>query len=392
MTTETMAADELTAELEELAEGPEEICISMKKFVLEELLVKASAVVPSRDVIPVLKNFLVEVEDGLIRVIATDMAMSVVAKSEMVTVLKKGRAVFPAKRMLELVHEAAEGDIEIEVHDLQASIRVGRTQWSLRLSDDSEYPGLPDESDIEFTKVAREKFVAALSSVRCAAARDSVRPNLMMVDVSAGRMRAADGVRFQQVSVDKDFPEVQIPIYAVDDLLKIMRASEADNIELGSDDECLIFRVGEDMFVAQLLNAEFPNVDEQLLKPALANDQQFSVDRNELATAVKRVRITADEETSAVILLLTKNALSVTSRDKAGSWTREALDAAWAGKDRQVALNHNHLLDMLTTAEVPSCQFFLGKDEKTRPSPLLLKDEGLGMLGILTQLRASFVG
>lgn len=397
MTAETLEpqVEEETPETEE-DEGPvfdttSSLKFRTKKFALQHLLEKAASVVPTRDLLPVLKNFMVVAQPGLIRVAATDLELSVVAVSEMVSVEGAGSAVFPAKRLLEIVREAEDGELEINVDHGEAHIAVGRTSWTLKLMPSDEYPPLPDADDIEFTTIDRGKFIGSINSVKYAAATETVRPSLMLIDVTNGQMRASDGVRFQQVKVEPNIPDIQIPINAVDDLLKILRTTESNEVELGEDDNSLVFRVAGDIFVAQKLTAIFPDVDSQLVKPALLNDQKLNVDREDLVAAIKRVRITADPETSAIVLELGKNKLTVRSKDKYGSTATEELDVFWEGPERQVAFNHVHLIQMLDMLDLKSCPFFLGTDTKTRPTPLLIRDDSNGLIGVLNQLRVDWL-
>lgn len=389
--TETL--DDIVEEHTSIPDG-EVLSFQTKKFALEALLSKAQNVIPTRDLLPVLKNFLVEVTEDGIKVAATDIELSVISQSGMVTVEKEGRAVFPAARFQSIVKEASQGEISVVVtakdEKLTARIESGRASWNLRLMNGEDYPELPDPADITFFEVDRTKFVSAIKQVRYAASNDTMRLNLMMIDVTNGRMRASDGVRFQEVKFAFPF-DAQIPINAVDDLVKVISLTEAKEFEVGETENSLVFRIGGDLFVAQKLAAEFPDVDEVLLKPSLVNDQELHIDRMELIQAIKRVRITADEETSAVILTLEEDAVTVHSKDKKGSTSSETVDAKWDSKERSASFNHQHLMDMLNMAEAKSCTFRLGKDTKTRPSPLLLVDEEAGMTGVLNQIRIDWL-
>jgi len=392
-TTVDEAVDATTDETAEEVIKPSDASLSFetKKFVLQALLDKASSVLPSRDVMQVLKNFQVEVAPGILRVVATDLELSVLAVTEMVNVTKAGTAVFPGKRLIELVREADDSDIIFDVVDGQASIRVGRTSWNLMLQDGSEYPPLADTDDAVLHEIDRGKFLGALQSVRYAAATDTVRPSLMLIDVSNGKMRAADGTRYQQVDVGNFPMDLQIPIGAVDDLIKLLRSTDQNTLQVGETESALVFAIGADLFIAQKLNALFPDVDELLLKPALGNDQELHVDRDEFMAAIKRVRVTADTETSAIILALSAGKMTVKSRDKFGNWASETLDVFWDSPDREVAVNHSYMMDMLTMTDAKSCRFFLGADSKTRKSPVLLKDDEAASLGVLNQMRVEFL-
>lgn len=373
--------------------------VTLSKYVLLELLDKASSVVPTRDSVPVLKNFLVETnpDKNRLRVTATDMALSLVVTTDLVlfpdNLATPERAVFPAKRFFDMVKQSADGDINIDVKDQIAAITSGRTQWVLPLADPDEYPQLPEHLDATLTNVSREGLLTGLQAVRGAAAstQDVTRAHMMLVDVSGGRMRAGDGVRFHQIEVGDGYPDMQIPVHAVDDLVRLLKSCESTTVEVGSTEDSLLFFIGEDFFVAQKMTSKFPDIDAMLLEPAQANDWKLTVDRAELIAAVKRVRITADESTSAVQLVLTKDLATVTSKDKSGSHTREALDAGWSSPNLTITVNHNHLLDLLSMAQAKSCEFWLAPGEKTRPAPVRLTDTEAKMTGILSQLRTDFL-
>lgn len=373
--------------------------ITLSKYVLLELLDKAASVVPSRDSVPVLKNYLVETrpDKNRLRVSATDMSLSLVVQTDLVMFTDHAapteRAVFPAKRFFDMVRQSADGDIHIEVADQTAAITSGRTQWVLPLANPDEYPDLPEHLDAELTPVPRDGLLTGLQTVRGAAAstQDVTRAHMMLVDVEGGRMRAGDGVRFHQIEVGDGYPDMQIPVHAVDDLIRLLKACESATVEVGSTDDALLFFIGEDFFVAQKMTSKFPDIDAMLLQPALANDWKLTVDRAELIAAVKRVRITADESTSAVSLVLTKDVALVLSKDKTGSHTREALDAGWTSPDLTITVNHVHLLDLLMMVQSKSCEFWLAPGEKTRPAAVRLLDEDAKITGILTQLRTDFL-
>ena len=338
-----------------------------------------------------LKNFLVEVRPGEIHVSATDLVLSVIANTQMVSVQRVGQCVLPSARMREIVREAQEGDLSMDVVDGEATIKCGPTTWKIKIMSDEEYPDLPDPKSIKFEEVDRSKFLAALRTVRYAASQDASRPSLMLVDVTKGVMRASDGVRFQEAPVGAKIAlDFQIPINAVDDLVKILGSTEAPFVEIGEDEDSLVFRIGADTFISQKVTAVFPDLEQQLIKPAMANGLDLHVDKDDLISAVKRVRITADPETSAVVMELDDNRAVVSAKDKFGSQAVESVEAAWSGPSMVLAFNHEHFLQMLLASDGKSCHMKIGKGTKTRPAPVVLKDEA-GTLAILNQIRVDFV-
>lgn len=366
--------------------------LEIKRFVLGSLLDKAAAVVPSREIVPVLKNFQFTVAPDLLRVVATDLELAVISETSLVDVDNSAVAMFPAQKMLEIIREAPDGDIVLDVEDGVARILAGSAEWTLRLPYGDDYPQLPDLTEVVFHTVDRGKFLAGLQAVRGAASTDTVRPSLMMVNLSQSRLTACDGVRFQQARLGQELNlSMQLPIGAVDDLVKLLRSSELEQIELGEATYHLVFRLDTDVFIASKLMVDFPDVEALLLQPAMQNDEELICDRLELTEAVKRARINADSETSTLVLTFSEDLITVTTRDKFGNACRDTVMAVWPHAPRTVVVNHRYLTDMLGMYAARKCHFWFGPDTKTKKSPVLLRDPDTETVGIIQQMRAEWL-
>jgi len=384
------------------AAPPAEIGFTIKRFILQLLLDRAATVVPTRDVMPVLKNFQIDVRPGRLRVIASDTELSMIATTELVEVDAPGVAVFPARKMLDIVREADEGDVRIRVRGQAAAITIGRTTWNLMLAGGADYPAMPEITEVTLVAVERAAFAASLHAVRYAACRDANRASLNMIDVAHGRMTACDGARFAQAGTAELPFTCQIPIGAVDDLLKLLKGSDLTDIHVGESKLHLIFRLGADVFIVNKLIAQFPDLEALWLRPALSNKQPLRVERADLLTAIKRVRITADPNTSAIGLHLAPAApgapgapgrLSVSARDKYKNAAEETIDeVGWDGPERTLVVNHAFLTDMIGGHTGPTLTFLLGEDTKTRKAPLLLRDPDTGTVAVVQQMLLDWTG
>lgn len=367
------------------------VAFAIKKFVLQTLLEKAITVVPIRDVMPVLKCFQFHVDPQRLRVVASDMEMSLIATTPMVTVLQPGTAVFPARKLLDIVKTAEDTDVNINVSDTTASITIGRASWTLKLLGGDDYPPMPAISEAQFVHVDRKAFAEALTAVRYAASRDPSRANLNIIDITDGKLTACDGSRIHQIRVS-DLPiSLRIPISAVDDLLRLIKVTEQDTIAVGQSDTKLIFRLGADVYIVSKFFAQFPDMEASMLRPALENRHTLDVDRADLLAAIKRVRINADVDSSAIALQLDRTELTVTAKDKYGNTASETVYATFTGNPRTIVVNHNYLVDMINNYGDVTCNFRIGDDSKTRRSPLLLRSAA-GSIGVVQQMLGDWVG
>jgi len=367
------------------------LAFTVKRFILGLLLDRAATVVPTRDVMEVLNNFQLDARPGRLRVIASDMEQSMIATTELVTVTEPGVIVFPAKKLLGIIREAEDGDVAFRVSAGTAHITIGRTTWTNRLQGGEDYPAMPEVTEVVMTAVDRTEFATALDAVRYAACKDVARASLMMIDIRDSKLTACDGSRFQQAAMCT-FPfAFQLPIAAADRLLKLLAKSDVTEIGIGQSDHHLIFRLGADVFVVNKLMAQFPDMEASLLRPALANRHPLTVDRRELLVALKRTRINADPETSAIALRLAAGTVTVVARDKYGNDATETIDAGWTGPERTVVVNHQFLADLISAHHGQTLTLQLGDDTKTRKAPVMLRAD-TGAVGVVQQMHSDWVG
>jgi DNA polymerase III subunit beta len=364
------------------------IGFTAKRFHLVQLTERAVTAVPGKNIYPLLANFQVMFGDGKIRVTATDMELTVVSESELVMCRGSGTVLMPAKRLLEILRAADEGDVDVRITGARADVIAGRTSWSLVLQPGEDYPPLPDVDEVNFASVNREKFLSGLTLVRKAASRDGTNPRLMAVSVSGGKLLAASHVRLHRVLLEGvSLPDMQIPVGAVDDLVKLLGNSQLEEIGIGEEEHVLAFRIGSDVFMAGKLASEYPDMEQRLLStPLTANKDELRVDKRELLNAIRRVRITADPETAAIGLRLAPGTLRVISRDKNSNSSVEEIPAQWTHKQRLVAVNHEQLVDLLGLAEGPEVLLVFGADAGKRRSSVLLRDDKSGTAGVIAQV------
>lgn len=371
--------------------------LSAGTHVLRALFVQASGVVPSKEIMAVLKNFLVEAVPGRIRVSASDLELSIIATTELGQISVPGRIVLPAKKMIEIVNTSSGQEMTITVVSGIATVVCGKARWSLKLADGTDYPPLPELTDISLYEVDRGKFLGGLESVRYAAGSETAgtRRDFAMIDVTDGQITACDGVRFQQAQLgDEAFPlSLQIPISAVDDLLKLLRLSpDLTAIRIGESENHIVFQLHENVFVVNKMMAQFPDIATQLLGPAKNNKYELFIAREDFLEVIRRVRINSDPESSALVLRLTTDQVVVASRDKFGNTAEESVSASWKLPARTLVVNHKFLTDMLNMYDGNTCRLLLGDDvSKTKRAPIMLSDATTGAIGLIQQMRPDFV-
>ncbi len=358
----------------------------VKKFTLQSLLEKAITVVPTKDVMPILKNFLVKLEPpDKITVISTDQALTLVAGTTMAKVSAAGQVLFPGSKLLEIVRSAEDAVMSFKIDGTTAEIRCAKSVVGLKLADSKEYPVIPDTEIVTLAEINRQAFVASVSRVYIIAPTDTYRPQLNMVSIADGKVRASDGVRFHQADIPYT-GKIQIPIKAMTDLIKLIKTSEDEFVRVGETQNHVVIKFGVDTFICLKPNVEFPPLEKDLLAPAiLTNDQCCTVDRQQLIEGIRRVRIAADAETNLVYLDLKGSSMTLRARDRFGNYATQDIEVTWAYGERQIGINWSLFLTTLHSIATPTVGIYLGMDTKAKLSSLLIKEPGFE--AVLNQMR-----
>lgn len=378
---------------------------------LQELFSRAAAVLPQKESIPGTAHALLEAvqtsntEVAHVRITASDGDQTVSVVVDGVTVLMAGAVLVPAKRIHDILKLAPSEVAKIEVLGTAALIRSGRAQWTVQTPVGDSLSTILDVSDIELQDVPVGPLVSALSIARRAASNTDARLALMQVQIRNGTVTGCDGGRLHRADLREisTTTDVTIPVKVADELIKALRATDAEFMQMGYDDRHLVFRIEQDSIVAQRPLIPFPEVESLLLGPAFSNTNSLTVDRRELADSIKRVRINADPDSAVIFLSLVPGkkddaghlswSLAVRSRDRQGNASQEILECQWvgSGKPREMAFNHHYVSDLLAVYDAETAIFKVGDDTKTLRTPLFLEDRVTGFTGIVQQVTGLWI-
>ena len=365
----------------------------IQREVLLSLLEKVIGVVPTRDMIPVLNNFQFVVRENELTVIGSSGHTSIVVSTSQVNTKVEGTEVFPARTLLNIVKETNAGaSIFIEVTTAGAVIVSGGFSAEIRLASGAGFPIMESLADVEFHAVDRAKFIEAITLVKYALPnRDfSGISGLKMISIKGGKFTACDGSRFQQSRIDGFRLNMQLPSDNISLLVKMLSASDLEFVEIGEVGKKLIFRLNTAVLYLSKLEEPYPNVEQLWLRPALSNDKELIVNRQELITAIKQVKTLANNDNSIGIMLESESMKIVVKDDKdSGSVT---VACKWVGKPRNIVINYIHLAEMLKAFPGVECKFLLGDDTKNHKSPILLKDDDTMAIATISQLVAYRAG
>ncbi|HKU19099.1 MAG TPA: DNA polymerase III subunit beta [Candidatus Saccharimonadales bacterium] len=325
----------------------------MKLQVTQENLNKAlgtvARVANARGTLPVLANVLMKTVNNRLSVAATNLDIAIThyigAK-----VAEDGAITAPARLMQDFISSLPSSVIDLSLDDYKLNIATEQYQSVINGVSAEEFPVMPAITEGKKWTVPSAALKKSLQQVVIAASTDEARPVLtgIYMHTQDGKlyMAATDSYRLaeKELIVTKEDINLLVPVSAMQDLLRILGDAEGD-VQVTSDDQQVLFQVGDVELVARLIEGKYP--DYRKLIP-----EKFAVTatlkRADLLNATKISSLFARESAGSITLNVDEGTQELSIRSVAsqlGENTANA-DAKVVGTG-SITLNSRYLLDAL---------------------------------------------
>ena len=330
-----------------------EITVSRQDLVKE--LTATQSVVERKTTIPILSNFLIEVEGDRLSITATDLDQAIRTSTE-AKVKKPGACTVPARKLYDYVKLLPEGDISIKLLENHwVQIRSGRSNTKMVGMARANYPQVPEFPAVAATGISSQALKTLIARTIFAISNEESRYTLngalLVIKAESLAMVATDGHRLSFVEKPNEILEgisgekrVLIPRKALQELQQLLSTSEADKVEFADDEHTLFFRLGHRTLSTRKLSGQFPNFEAVMPR----DNTKFAVVRSsELSAAIQRVAQFADERSGAIRLRLEGNELKISSSSTESGESEDTIDTPYSGDPIMVGFNSTYILDFL---------------------------------------------
>lgn len=334
-----------------------DVSISSADLVRE--LAAADKVVSRKATIPVLANVLMELEDGGVRVSATDLELAVTGRCQSAGLLSQGTAAvtLPAKRLYDLARSLPETNVKFSANGSAVTLTAGRFNAVMQTLPASDFPGIARPPDGKAQAVlGRAALRAAVQRVKFATDADDKRYYLngaqLEVD-KAATLVATDGHRLAMCvwkCTGQAAPAI-IPRRTLDALAGLLEGDGPD-VEYCNAENHLFFTAGDRMLLSRKIDGQFPAYQKIVPKPA-PTLVQFS--RGSMQAALRRLASLTDFSTRKVVFKIAQAGIDLQTNAADVGNAEEHIDASYAGPAVELALNLNYVLDFTDNAGVDMC-------------------------------------
>ena len=187
------------------------------KFIVSStaLLKQLSAingVITTNPVVPILENFLFEIEDGLLTVTASDLQTSMITEIDIES-KESGSIAVPAKILLETLKNLPEQPVTFSIDEDTYSVELSSDNGRYKLSGENstDFPKVPSVADDFSLEMSTDVLSRAISNTIFATSNDELRPAMtgvyMNISDTNTTFVSTDGhrlVRYRRVDLASD--------------------------------------------------------------------------------------------------------------------------------------------------------------------------------------------
>ena len=309
--------------------------------------------VSTRTTVQILAGIMLRAAGGRLHLSATDMEISV-RDSLDAQVEEEGAVVVPGRLLVDIVRLLPSGEVTLEhrADEGVARLTCGSASYSLNTYGPEDFPRLPEiEPDSAFA-VEREAFLDTIGRVGRSASRDESRPVLtgILVRFEGDKlvMAATDSYRLSvKETALSSGPgrelEAIVPARALTELARVGQSAETETIEVGVQENQVVFGVDGIWLTARRIDGQFPNY-KQLLPEQF--EAEVHLPREELLDVVRRTGLLAQRK-SPLRLRFDEGELTVSAQTQDVGEARESLPISYGGEAMEIGFNAEFLRDGL---------------------------------------------
>ncbi len=316
-----------------------------------------NGVITTNPVVPILENFLFELDKGGLTVTASDLQTSMITEIQ-VESKEKGSIAVPARILLDTLKNLPEQPVTFSIDESTYSVEIISDNGRYKLSGENatDFPKVPSVSNDFSAEISTEVLSRAVNNTIFATSNDELRPAMTGVYVNLGEKNttfvATDGhrlVRYRRADVKSDNGNaIIIPRKALN-LLKATLPSENTEVSLNFNMSNAFFKFGNIKMICRLIDERFPDYENVI--PG-GNNIRMGIERSDLLGALKRISIYANKTTHQVRLKITGSELQISAEDlDFSNEANERLSCEHDGEDIEIGFNAKFLIEMLTNLD-----------------------------------------
>lgn len=322
-------------------------------------LQKISGVLSTSNTLPILEDFLFELNEGKLKITASDLETTISVELEVDKFENEGAVAIPAKMLLDIMKTFSELPVTISVNMENQGVEIfaGEGKYKLIGHKSDEFPQVPVLDNTNKIDISGAQLVDAFNKTLFATGNDELRPSMsgVLCELSPENITfvATDAhklVRYRRNDLKSEqSASFILPKKPLNHLKNIIPDDDDAEVKLEYNDANAVIIFDNITLICRLIEGKYPNYNAVIPQQ---NPFKLSVARKSLLNALKRVSIFGSKSTHQVRFKVSGKELVLSAEDiDYSSEARERLTCSYEGEDIEIGFNSKFMLDMLSTLD-----------------------------------------
>ena len=315
-------------------------------------LQKLNGVISSNNTLPILDNFLFDINSNNMTIIASDLETTMMSTIS-VEADVDGKITIPARILIDTLKTFSNQPLTFIVNTETFGIEMSSEMGNYKLAGQNanEFPKTPKLNGSSITTIKGDILANAINKTLFASGNDELRPVMsgMFCELSTEQITfvATDAhklVKHTRTDISSDKAASFILPKKPLTILKNNISDDAD-ITLEFNDTNALFTFNNITIICRLIDGKYPNYEAVIPKE---NPNKLTIETASLLSSIKRVSIYANKTTHQIRLKIAGSELQITSEDlDFANKAEERLSCQYEGADMEIGFNSKFVIDML---------------------------------------------
>lgn len=312
-------------------------------------------VINSKNTMPILDNFLFNLQGNTLTLTASDGDTTMVTKVDLIDAEGSGVFAVPAKTLLDPLKELPDQPLTFEINDdnLEIFIYFQNGKYNFIGVNGDEYPQkAPMSATADKFTITSQALLNGITRTIFATADDELRPvmNGIYLDIFPEEIVfvASDShklVRMKNTSVQTGMKASFILPKKPANLLKSILPKESGDVEVYFDEKNAMFKLSTFEMTCRLIEGRFPNYASVI---PTNQPNKLIVDRVLFMNVLRRVSVFSNPASSLVKLQLSENQMVVSAQDIDFSTAAvENITCSYNGDNMSIGFKSTFLIEIL---------------------------------------------
>ena len=345
-----------------------------------------NGVVSTNPIVPILENFLFQLDGNTLTVTASDLQTVMVTEIE-VEGVEKGAIAIPAKLLLDTLRGLPEQPITLKIDTETFGTEIISNNGRYKLSGENpiDFPKIPSVTRSMSVELTARALGEAIGNTIFATSTDDLRPAMtgvyLQLTAQNATFVATDGhrlIRYRRNDIKSESDSSMIIPRKALNLLKSSLPADDTLVKAEFSPSNAFFNFANIKMICRLIDERYPDYENAI---PTNNPNTLTINRMDLLNSLKRIAIYSNRTTHQIRLKMQLNDLMISAEDlDYSNEANEKLMCEFNGEDMEIGFNAKFLIEMLTNLDAKTVTFELSAPNR---AGLLLpteKDEHEDML------------